>query len=84
MNALVASEIWGELKRYINIVDRGEAAEQLVSVMVDNDVDVEDIKDAFKSDGDIKRALTSYLDNDRDYSDDEEESEVDDYDDDDY
>lgn len=82
MNAEIAAEIWGELKRYINTVDRNEAAEQMVNVMVDHDIDVDEIKSAFKSDSDIKRALTSYLDNDRDYSEEEdEESEDDEYDD---
>lgn len=82
MSALIAAEIWGELKRYINVVDRVEASEQVVSIMIDNDVDVEEIKDAFKSDTDIKRALTSYLDNDKDYSDeDEEDPEDEDYED---
>lgn len=79
MSELIAAEIWGELKRYINIVDRVEAAEQLVSIMIDNDIDVDDIKSAFKSDADIKRALTSYLDNDKDYSEEDEELEDEDY-----
>jgi hypothetical protein len=46
--------------------------------MIDNDVDVEEIKDAFKSDTDIKRALTSYLDNDKDYVDEEEDEDPED------
>jgi hypothetical protein len=76
-------EIWNELKRHINVVDRQEAAETLVSVLIDNDVDADDIKSSFKSDTEVKRALTSYLKdhpadaNDDDYEDDED----DDYDD---
>jgi hypothetical protein len=43
---------------------------------MDNDSDVEDIRNAFKGDSDIKRALTAYLDNDKDYAaEDEEEDE---------
>jgi len=76
----LASEIWSELKRYINTVDRDEAAETLVSVLVDHDIDADDIRDAFKGDGEIKRALTSYLDDadeeaeeyDEEYEDDED------------
>jgi hypothetical protein len=75
----VVSEIWGELKRYVNTVDRAEAAETVVQILMDNDCDVEDIRDAFKGDRDIKTALTSYLDNDKDYAEDEEESEEEDY-----
>jgi hypothetical protein len=69
MSETVASEIWGELKRYVNTVDRDEAAEAVVAILIDNDSDVEDIRAAFKGDADIKRALTVYLDNDRDYAD---------------
>ncbi len=79
MSEHVAAEIWGELKRYVNTVDRAEAAETVVQILMDNDSDVEDIRDAFKGDSDIKRALTSYLDNDKDYAEDED-SEDEDYD----
>jgi hypothetical protein len=69
----IVSEIWGELKRFVNTVDRQEAAETVVQVLMDNDSDVEDIRNAFKGDTDIKRALTAYLDNDKDYTEDDEE-----------
>ena len=73
MSEAIASEIWGELKRFVNTVDRAEAAETVIQILMDNDSDVEDIRDAFKGDTDIKRALTAYLDNDKDYVEDEEE-----------
>ena len=69
----VASELWSELKRYVNTVDRDEAAETIVAILIDNDCDVDDIKNTFKSDSDIKRALTAYLDNDKSYEDEDEE-----------
>jgi len=77
----VASEMWSELKRYVNTVDRSEAAETVVAILIDNDCDVDDIKDTFKGDADIKRALTAYLDNDKSYVDEEdvEEDEEEDY-----
>lgn len=84
MTEQLVSEIWGELKRYINTVDRTEAAETVVQILMDNDSDAEDIKEAFKGDRDIKTALTSYLDNDRDYIEDEEEAEEEDYNEDDW
>jgi hypothetical protein len=80
MSSTVASEIWNELKRYVNTVDRQEAAETLVSVLIDHDEDVEDIRDAFKHDSDVKRALTAYLDNDKDYAEDDLEEDIDDED----
>lgn len=61
MSVELSKEIWDELKRYVNVVDRDEAAETLVSVLIDNDADADDIKAVFKSDSEVKRALTSYL-----------------------
>jgi hypothetical protein len=75
----VASELWSELKRYVNTVDRDEAAETIVAILIDNDCDVDDIKNTFKGDSDIKRALTAYLDNDKSYEDEEEVDEEEDY-----
>ena len=79
MSVELSKEIWNELKRYVNTVDRAEAAETLVSVLIDNDVDADEIKDAFKNDPEVKRALASYL---KDHADDEDEEEYEDYDDD--
>jgi len=61
MSIEVVAELWGELKRYVNTVDRNEAAESVVSVLVDHDHDADEIRNAFKGDGDIKRALATYL-----------------------
>ena len=77
MSEALTAEIWGELKRFVNTVDRTEAAETVVQILLDNDADVDDIRDAFKGDSDIKRALTAYLDNDKDYTEDGVESEDD-------
>jgi hypothetical protein len=71
----LANEVWQEIKRYVNGMDRAEAAEALVSVLIDNDISAEEIKAAFKSDSEVKQALKQYLD---DHADDEEED--DDYD----
>ena len=80
MSVELANEIWSELKRYVNTVDRAEAAETMVSVLIDNDVSADDIKSAFKTDTEIKRALTSYLkdheeEHDDDLHDDDDEDE---------
>lgn len=84
MSETIAAEIWGELKRFVNTVDRSEAAETVIQILMDNDSELDDIREAFKGDSDIKRALTAYLDNDKDYAEEEEEVEEDDYNDDDW
>jgi len=81
MSVDLAREIYNELKRFVNTVDRDEAAETIVSVLIDNDISADDIKDTFKGDSDIKRALTSYL---KDHLEEEEEEDDDYYDDNDY
>lgn len=81
MHSHIANEIWGELKRYINTVDREEAAETVVSILIDNDEDPEHIRDVFKHDSDVKRALTSYLDDNNFEEEDDEYEEEEDYDD---
>lgn len=60
MSVSLASELWGELKRYISTVDRDEAADTVVNILIDNDIDVEEIKSNFKGDAEIKRALSQF------------------------
>jgi hypothetical protein len=81
MSVGLSKEIWDELKRYVNAVDRDEAAETLVSVLIDNDCNADEIKSTFKSDSEIKRALASYL---KDHEDEDDDHEDDDHEDDDH
>jgi hypothetical protein len=74
MSVELSREIWDELKRYVNTVDRQEAAETLINVLIDNDVNADEIRDSFKGDTEVKRALTSYL---KDHADEDEEDDED-------
>ena len=78
MPVFMANEVWQEVKRYVQQQDRADAADALVSVLIDNDVSPEEIKDTFKGDSEVKRALQSYID---DHQDDDEDDYDDDYDD---
>jgi hypothetical protein len=80
MSVELASEIWTEIKRHINSVDRNDAAETMVSVLIDNDVSAEEIKSAFKGDAEIKRALSDYLKEEEEIYEEDEEEEYDDED----
>jgi hypothetical protein len=80
----VINELWSELKRYMNSVDRADAADTVVSVLIDNDYSAEDIRDAFRGDADIKRSLAEYLDSDKQDDEDEDEHYLDGLDDPDY
>ena len=84
MSVELAKEIWSELRRHINTVDRDEAAETLVAVLIDNDVNADEIKSVFKSESDIKRALASYLKDHAEEDEDDEEFDDNDGEDEDY
>jgi hypothetical protein len=77
MSANLASEIWGELRRFVNTVDREEAAETVVAVLIDNDYSADVIRNAFKGDADIKQALAVYAGQIADEEPEEEEEESD-------
>jgi hypothetical protein len=72
MHSAVAAEIWEELRRFVGGADRSEAAEILVSVLINNDEEPEDIRTAFKGDSDVRAALQEYLDQDSGDPEDEE------------
>lgn len=62
LNNQLIVEFWNEIRHFINTVDRPEAAETLVNLLIDNDIDADDIKSMFKHDNDIKRVLKSFVD----------------------
>jgi len=74
MTVELANEIWSELKRYVDTIDRNDAAETLVWVLIYIDVSASEFKSVFKNDSDVKKALTSYL---RNHDEVEEEEDVD-------
>lgn len=69
----IAADLWIELKRYISVPDRSEAADLVVNLLIDNNYGAEEIKSAFKGDNDIKHALQSYLDDTGEDIDDEDD-----------
>lgn len=82
MSVDFAYDMWTELKRYIISVDRSEAAEVLVNLLIDNDIEAAEIKDVFKKDEDVKAAIQNYFDESNDESDfdyDDNDQDLDDY-----
>jgi len=72
MSIEIVKEVWDALKPIVQLADRPEAAETLIDVLVDNDFDSAEIKEAFRRDQDVMDALKAFNDN-------EEESEYEDY-----
>ena len=59
MSLDVISEVWDALREHIDLSEIDDAADTLVNFLIDNNYEVEDIKNTFK-DKDITRALKGY------------------------
>ena len=59
MSLDVISEVWDALREHIDFSERDDAADTLVNFLIDNNYEIEDIKNTFK-DKDITRALKGY------------------------
>ena len=59
MSLSIVSEVWEVLREHIDFNDRSEAADTLVNYLMDNNYEVDDIKDEFK-DKDVTKALKGY------------------------
>ena len=59
MSLSVASELWEVLREHIDLNDRRDAADSLVSYLIENNFEIDDIKDEFR-DKDITKALKDY------------------------
>lgn len=79
MSLELVTEVWEVLREHVDFNDRSDAADSLVNFLMDNNYEVEDIKDAFK-DKDITKALKGYAEQ---HFQEEEYEEYDDVDDDD-
>ena len=82
MSLDTASEVWEVLREHIDFNDRREAADALVNYLIENNFEIEDIKDTFR-DKDITKALKDYADEhfqeeeDEDYDEDEDQDDWD-------
>ena len=61
MSLDIIAEVWDALREHIDLSERDDAADTLVNFLIDNNYEIEDIKDAFK-DKDITKALKGYAD----------------------
>ena len=73
MSLDIIAEVWEALREHIDLSERNDAADTLVNFLIDNNYEIDDIKDAFK-DKDITKALKGYAeehfpDEDEEYED---------------
>ena len=72
----LAHDFWQELKRFISVQDMPDAADTVINLLIDNDYDIDEIKQSFKGDNDIRKALQLYSEEEEE----EADEEFDDYD----
>lgn len=76
----ISAELWSELKNFILPTDRADAADTVVTMLIDAGFDADEIREAFKSDSDIKLAIADYIGDDEiddDFLDDDDELDFD-------
>ena len=61
MNLDFVAEVWDALRSHIDFNDRSEAADSLVNLLIDNNYEAEDIKDAFKGEKEVLTAVKEYM-----------------------
>jgi len=77
------AEVWDALRTHIDFNDRSDAADSLINLLIDNNYEAEDIKDAFKGDKEMLTALKDNLahqdteESYEDYDEDEDQEEWD-------
>jgi hypothetical protein len=82
MSLDIISEVWDALREHIDLNERGDAADTLINFLIDNNYEVDDIKDSFK-DKDITKALKGYAEQhfqDEDYEEHDEDDPDESYD----
>jgi hypothetical protein len=83
MNLDFVAEVWDALRTHIDFNDRSDAADSLVNLLIDNNYEAEDIKDAFRGEKEVLTALKEYMaqhdaeDSYEDYDEDDAEEEWD-------
>lgn len=76
------SEVWEVLRTHIDFNERGDAADSLVNFLIDNNYEAEDIKEAFRGDKEIIKAVKEYTDqheDDQEYDDEDYDCDLDDW-----
>ncbi len=85
MSIELVKELWDGLKPIIQRTDHEEAAETLINLLIDNDIDTAEIKEMFRRDQVVMDALKFFTqEEESEYEEEEEEYEDEDYDDEDY
>lgn len=73
MSLDLVAEVWDALRSHVDMNERKDAADTLVNMLIDNDYEATDIKEAFRGDKDILGALKFYVEQHEPEEEDEDE-----------
>jgi hypothetical protein len=77
------AEVWDALRSHIDFNERSDAADTLINLLIDNNYEADDIKDAFRGDKEMLKALKGYAeqnDVEEEYEDYEDDTDTDEWD----
>lgn len=80
MSLSFVAEVWDVLRTHVDLSERSEAADSLINLLIDNNYEATEIKEAFRGDKEIATALKFYAEQHEteedyeDYDEDEDES----------
>ena len=72
MSLNFVAEVWEAIRSHIDFNERSDAADTLVNLLIDNNYETDEIKDAFRGDKEMLSALKGYAEQ-NDVEDDYEE-----------
>jgi len=61
MSLNFVAEVWEILRSHIDFNERSDAADSLVNFLIENNYEADDIKDAFRGEKEISKALKDYI-----------------------
>ena len=72
MKLALIAEVWHMMKESVIATDRDMVAENLVSILIDNDYSAAEIRSSFREDSDVIAALKYHIDDAIEFEEDDE------------
>ena len=78
-NLGIVSEAWDVLRSHIDMNDRDDAADNLINLLIDNNYEADEIRNAFRGEKEILNALKNYIaEQEEDYDEEDYDGDIDD------
>jgi len=75
----IVSEAWDVLRSHIDMNDRDDAADNLINLLIDNNYEGDEIRNAFRGEKEILNALKNYIaEQEEDYDEEDCDGDIDD------